>query len=333
MEKIMDDKSIKRVFFITGAESTGKSTLTEALAKHFGGIGIPEYARTYLESINRPYNYADVEAIARRQTELICQNRICPLVFFDTCLIILKVGFREVYQKMATFLSEIRAHVQSKNLGRPFYLIGNNAHYVPNASQIMPYLDGNVSEANIWSFDGNTRFMAALGDQSFESLNKAGFDLYKNSGKPNFSVEYIANHNAADYEFYASALAYYGLIGSVTTSYQMQTHLEPQMFSNGTTACITATVATITQTCTTRYAAPVKADDFMFNWGERAYADVLRSTNEPSAVTMGYYNRYYPQSQIYIGTKDNQLFYYEANKANGIVGLGKTSTWIQKALR
>jgi uncharacterized protein (TIGR01370 family) len=240
----------------------------------------------------------------------------------------------DVDQKMVAFVAEIRAHVQSKNLGRPFYLIGNNAHYVPSASQLAPYLDGNVSESNIWSFDGNTKFMTALGDQSFESLNKAGYDLFRNAGKPNFSVEYIANNNnPADFEFYASALAYYGLIGSVTTSPQMQTHLEPQIFSNGTTACITSTVATITQTCTTRYAAPVKAEDYMFNWGERAYADVLRTTNEPSAVTIGYYNRYYPQGQIYIGTKDNELFYYQPNKSDEIVRLGKTSTWVQKALR
>lgn len=102
----MDDNNINRVFFITGAESTGKSMLTEELAKHFGAIGIPEYARTYLESIHRHYNYSDVEIIARRQIELIYENRQNPIVFFDTCLIILKVWFREVYNIVPKWLEE-----------------------------------------------------------------------------------------------------------------------------------------------------------------------------------------------------------------------------------
>jgi nicotinamide riboside kinase len=102
----MVESSMNRVFFITGAESTGKSTLTADLAKHFQGVGIPEYARTYLESINRQYNYSDVETIARHQVGLIYQNRNNRLVFFDTCLIILKVWFREVYNVVPNWLEE-----------------------------------------------------------------------------------------------------------------------------------------------------------------------------------------------------------------------------------
>jgi nicotinamide riboside kinase len=103
MAKSMEGGNMNRVFFITGAESTGKSTLTTALAEHFGGIGIPEYARTYLESIHRHYEYSDVEAIARRQIALIHENT-GPIVFFDTCLIILKIWFREVYNEVPDWL-------------------------------------------------------------------------------------------------------------------------------------------------------------------------------------------------------------------------------------
>lgn len=102
----MDDSRMNRIFFITGAESTGKTTLTEELAKHFGATGIPEYARTYLESLDRHYNYSDVETIARHQIELIYKNRLNPMVFFDTCLINLKVWFREVYNDVPTWLEE-----------------------------------------------------------------------------------------------------------------------------------------------------------------------------------------------------------------------------------
>lgn len=106
MEKDLDSRAMNRIFFITGAESTGKSTLTTELSDQFGGIGIPEYARTYLESIDHPYTYEDVERIARRQIELIHENRNNPLVFFDTCLINLKVWFREVYHLVPEWLEE-----------------------------------------------------------------------------------------------------------------------------------------------------------------------------------------------------------------------------------
>jgi nicotinamide riboside kinase len=100
----MAGTDLNRVFFITGAESTGKSSLTSSLAEHYGGVGVPEYARTYLESIGRHYTYSDVETIARHQLELIRMNRDNPLVFFDTCLIILKVWFREVFNEIPEWL-------------------------------------------------------------------------------------------------------------------------------------------------------------------------------------------------------------------------------------
>jgi len=118
MEKSMDDANLNRVFFLTGAESTGKSTLTEELASKFGAVGVPEYARTYLESLNRKYEYPDVEIIARRQIELIYLNRQNPIVFFDTCLIIIKIWFREVYHKVPEWLEQ-----EIPRAGKGIYLL------------------------------------------------------------------------------------------------------------------------------------------------------------------------------------------------------------------
>ena len=59
MEKgLQNDKMLKIV--VTGPESTGKSTLSEQLAKHYHTIFIPEYDRTYVENLKRPYTYEDV---------------------------------------------------------------------------------------------------------------------------------------------------------------------------------------------------------------------------------------------------------------------------------
>ena len=58
-----------KIIVITGAESTGKSTLTERLANHFNAPFIPETARQYVEKLNRKYTYSDVENIAKMQIE------------------------------------------------------------------------------------------------------------------------------------------------------------------------------------------------------------------------------------------------------------------------
>ncbi len=81
--------------------------MAKHLAEKFGGIFIPEYAREYIETINRPYNYNDVETIARRQVQqyIELKNETMP-VFFDTWLIITKVWFNWVYQRVPDWLDE-----------------------------------------------------------------------------------------------------------------------------------------------------------------------------------------------------------------------------------
>jgi NadR type nicotinamide-nucleotide adenylyltransferase len=52
---------------VTGAESTGKTTLARALASTFGAAWVPEYARDYLEGKGHALSHEDVEPIARGQ--------------------------------------------------------------------------------------------------------------------------------------------------------------------------------------------------------------------------------------------------------------------------
>lgn len=56
-----------RVVVITGAESTGKSTLAAALAKEFGATLSLEFARAYAERVQRALDASDVESIAQGQ--------------------------------------------------------------------------------------------------------------------------------------------------------------------------------------------------------------------------------------------------------------------------
>lgn len=107
---------------ITGPESTGKSVLTQQLAKHFNGFGVKEYARRYVENLKRPYTLHDVEVIAQRQIEeyniMKAKAGERQLVFFDTFLIITKVWFEEVFQICPQWL-----HHALKNMHIDFALL------------------------------------------------------------------------------------------------------------------------------------------------------------------------------------------------------------------
>jgi NadR type nicotinamide-nucleotide adenylyltransferase len=86
---------------ITGAESTGKSTLTERLANHFEAPYIHEIAREYVENLGRKYTYSDVENIAKMQIAKFnsISKSDTPYIFVDTWLIVTKIWFEFVYNK------------------------------------------------------------------------------------------------------------------------------------------------------------------------------------------------------------------------------------------
>ncbi|TPG67191.1 AAA family ATPase [Hymenobacter nivis] len=82
---------------LTGPESTGKSTLSQQLAAHYGAPWVPEYARTYLTGRRPPYALADLEAIAHGQlaaeaaAEAAATATGGPLLVCDTNLLVIKV--------------------------------------------------------------------------------------------------------------------------------------------------------------------------------------------------------------------------------------------------
>lgn len=71
---------------IFGPESTGKSTLTGDLAKHYQTTAVPEYARGYIEARNGEVQFADMLPIARGQaaSEDALARSASRLLFCDT---------------------------------------------------------------------------------------------------------------------------------------------------------------------------------------------------------------------------------------------------------
>lgn len=69
-----------------GPESTGKTTLTQRLAEHFGTLYVPEYGRTYCEQYGLALTMGDLVTIGRTHCAMtaallrLCQRRL----FLDT---------------------------------------------------------------------------------------------------------------------------------------------------------------------------------------------------------------------------------------------------------
>ncbi len=60
--------------YLTGPESSGKTTLAKRLSEHYACPWVPEYARQYLAERQRAYKFEDLELISRGQLDLIEQS-------------------------------------------------------------------------------------------------------------------------------------------------------------------------------------------------------------------------------------------------------------------
>lgn len=87
---------------ITGPESTGKTMLSEALSEKYDAALVPEYAREYLERLNRPYDIEDVLTIAVRQHQMISETALKSnkkILIADTELLVLSIWIEHKYKK------------------------------------------------------------------------------------------------------------------------------------------------------------------------------------------------------------------------------------------
>lgn len=102
-----------------GPESTGKSVLTDRLARHFGTVAVPEYARRYLAQERGACRLQDIPAIARGQAAL--EDSIAPengLQICDTDPLLTCIWSEMLF---GTVEPEVWTFV--RNRPRPFYLL------------------------------------------------------------------------------------------------------------------------------------------------------------------------------------------------------------------
>ena len=120
---------------VIGPESTGKSSLCEALSKHFDAVWCPEFAREYLTTHGKDYTFEQLDEIARGQIGL--EDRFSemavrqwsekqeptttnPMLFVDTDMYVMKVWCEFVFGKCHPWI-----HEEIKKRNYDLYLLCN----------------------------------------------------------------------------------------------------------------------------------------------------------------------------------------------------------------
>jgi len=109
----MEQQAVKKIVVI-GPESTGKSTLCELLAQQYQTQWCPEFAREYLLTNGKEYEFDDLEIIAKGQLALedeyveMVNSQLSAtstqLLFIDTDMYVMKVWCEYVFGKCHQFI-------------------------------------------------------------------------------------------------------------------------------------------------------------------------------------------------------------------------------------
>lgn len=113
------NEKIRKVVLI-GPESTGKTTLAKQLAAYYQTVWVEEYARTYIDKLNRPYEQADLLDIAKGQllAEANQIKKANKVLFCDTDLIVIEIWSEVKYNNCDKWIKE-----QVKNQHYDLYLL------------------------------------------------------------------------------------------------------------------------------------------------------------------------------------------------------------------
>jgi nicotinamide riboside kinase len=101
------------LFVLTGPESAGKSTLTQALAEHFAAPWVAEFARQYLHDhlqVSATYQPSDLLHIAGQQQSAERDlDDATPFAFADTDLQVIYIWWQERFGPVPRVLSQAYA--------------------------------------------------------------------------------------------------------------------------------------------------------------------------------------------------------------------------------
>ena len=105
---------------ITGPESSGKTTLSNALKKYFNTFLVTEYSREYIDQLNSKYNYEDLLKIAKQQLKNEDNTQLTTPIICDTDLITIKIWSEYKYSKCESWILQ---HIKKQQNESRFYLL------------------------------------------------------------------------------------------------------------------------------------------------------------------------------------------------------------------
>lgn len=169
------EKKIKKIA-ILGAESTGKTTLCQQLAKHYHTLFVPEFARDYFDihDINS-YTIEDLDIIAKKQIELenTYLSQANTILICDTTLITIKIWSLHKFNTVSDFISN-----SITLMNYDLYLISNND---------VPWIEDNQRK------DKNIReHIFEMNQSELQKIN-ANYEILKgiNQSKLNNAINFI----------------------------------------------------------------------------------------------------------------------------------------------
>jgi NadR type nicotinamide-nucleotide adenylyltransferase len=158
-------KKVKKVVLI-GSESTGKTELAEYLSEKYRTLYIPEFARSYIENLSRPYTYDDVNRIAQIQVDAE-KNYVLKaneLLFYDTYLIVTKVWFSHVFGHVPDWIDE---SLKSSDIDL-FLLCNNDIPWKYDPARENPHLREylfDIYKSELEKYNFNFRIVSGQGEK------------------------------------------------------------------------------------------------------------------------------------------------------------------------
>ena len=167
---------------VVGPESTGKSTMSAYLAKHYNTVWVPEYARGYCENLTEPPTWQDEINMFHGQIAL--EAELLPqankLLICDTTFITVKIWSDEIFGRSPQeVLDELPKHPYDLYL-----LLDIDLPWQDDPLRDFPHMREHfmaVWKQELQALDANVVFISGTGPERYERAVNA-VDTYLNRG-------------------------------------------------------------------------------------------------------------------------------------------------------
>jgi len=170
----MENKDMIKIA-VVGPESTGKSWVTEKLARHYDTIFVPEFAREYCKDLNRQYTLEDEVNIFKGQVALeesLIESSEKKLLFCDTMILTVKIWCDHLFGGTP---EEITREIRSRHYDF-FLLMDIDLPWQDDSLRDFPHLRShfmNVWQQELTSLSARYQVISGIGEERFLNAKNA----------------------------------------------------------------------------------------------------------------------------------------------------------------